>query len=388
MKRTCLSALAGLLILSSCSESFDKLTTRVMDVAKQQCVLMDARLPKDKMPRSFENSENVDSPLRWWCSGFFPGTLWEIYMATGDQEILEIAKKQTLKLSGICREDTHHDIGFQVNSSFGNAYRATGCECWLPVIDSAATKLAGRFVPEAGIIQSWESSRKWDCPVIIDNMMNLELLEYAAKMFDKPQFDAIARSHADVTMKNHFRDDYTTWHVVAYDRSNGDVVKKQTHQGYSDDSAWARGQAWALYGYTMMYRETGVEEYLAQAEMVADMIIPHLPGDGIPYWDFDAPDIPKALRDASAGAVMASAYVELSTLTEDKARAKQYKAVAGKMIRTLSSKKYLAKPGENGFFLLKHSVGSLPGNSEVDVPLSYADYYFLEAINRYNSLEQ
>ena len=380
-------ATAALLALVSCTEKFDDLTARVMDVARQQCILMDERIADNVMPKTFKDGINEDSPLKWWCSGFFPGTLWEVYQATGDEEILAIAAKQTLKLSGICHEDTHHDIGFQVNSSFGNAYRATGDPCWLPVIDSAATKLAGRFIPAAGIIQSWKSSKKWDCPVIIDNMMNLELLEYASKLFDKPQLDAIACSHADVTMKNHFRDDYTTWHVLAYDRSNGDVIKKQTHQGYSDDSAWSRGQAWALYGYTMMYRETGHERYLAQAENVADMLLPRLPGDGIPYWDFDAPKIPKELRDASAGAIMASAFVELSTLTKDKAKSKAYRKMALRQIRTLSGKEYLAAPGENGCFILKHSVGSIPGNSEVDVPLSYADYYYLEAINRFNTLE-
>ncbi len=379
---------ASVALSSSCTEKFSDLSDRVFDVAKKQCVLMDSRLPDDMMPRNFQDGENVDAPLRWWCSGFFPGTLWEIYMATGDGEVLGLAKKQTLKLSGICELDTHHDIGFQVNSSFGNAFRATGDSTWLPVIQAAATKLAGRFNPVAGVTQSWKSSKKWACPVIIDNMMNLELLEYASKLFGNEEFDMIARTHANTTMRNHFREDYTTWHVVAYDPETGEVVKKQTHQGYSDDSAWSRGQAWALYGYTMMYRETSDEAYLEQAENVAAMLMRRLPGDSIPYWDFDAPDIPGALRDASAGAIMASAFVELSTLTKDAARAAAYKKLAEKQIRALASKKYLARPGENGFFLLKHSVGSLPGKSEVDVPLSYADYYFLEAINRFNALEK
>ena len=387
MKKTVL-ALAALTVLASCSEKFANLTTRVMDTAVKQCISMDARLPEDKMPRTFQDGENVDGALRWWCSGFFPGSLWEIYMATGNEEILAIAKKQTLKLSGICELDTHHDIGFQVNSSFGNAFRATGDSTWLPVIQAAATKLAGRFNPNAGVTQSWKSSKKWACPVIIDNMMNLELLEYASKLFGNSEFDAIARTHANTTMRNHFREDYTTWHVVAYDPETGEVVKKQTHQGYSDDSAWSRGQAWALYGYSMMYRETGDEAYLAQAENVAEMLLNRLPGDGIPYWDFDDPAIPGALRDASAGAIMASAFVELSTFTKDAAKAASYKKIAEKQIRELASKRYLAKPGENGFFLLKHSVGSLPSKSEVDVPLSYADYYFLEAINRFNALEK
>ncbi len=389
MKKTLFAAVMAIAICSaSCQEKFDRLTSRVMTLAKEQCVLMDSRLPDNMMPRTFENGENVDCKLRWWCSGFFPGTLWEIYMATGDQEVLEIAKKQTLKLSGICEEDTHHDIGFQVNSSFGNAFRATADSSWLPVIEAAATKLSGRFIPAAGVTQSWKARKKWTCPVIIDNMMNLELLEYASKLFDRPEFDEIARTHARTTIKNHFREDFTTWHVVDYNPETGEVNIKQTHQGYSDDSAWARGQAWAVYGYTMMTRETGCPEFLAQAENVARMLLGRLPKDGIPYWDFDAPDIPKALRDASAGAIMASAFVELSTMTSDAALSDACRKMAEKQIRTLAGKEYLAKKGENGYFLLKHSVGSLPGKSEVDVPLSYADYYFLEAINRFNALNK
>ena len=218
--------------------------------------------------------------------------------------------------------------------------------------------------------------------------MNLELLEYASKLFDRPEFDEIARTHATTTMKNHFREDYTTWHVVDYNPETGEINIKQTHQGYSDDSAWARGQAWGLYGYTMMARETGAPEFLAQAEHIGDMLLGRLPKDGIPFWDFDAPDIPKTYRDASAGAVMASGFVQLSTLTADPAKAKAYLDMGIKQIRTLAGKEYLAKPGENGGFLLKHSVGSLPANSEVDVPLSYADYYFLEAIGRVNALQK
>ena len=373
-------ATAALLALVSCTEKFDDLTARVMDVARQQCILMDERLADNVMPKTFKDGINEDSPLKWWCSGFFPGTLWEVYQATGDEEILAIAAKQTLKLSGICHEDTHHDIGFQVNSSFGNAYRATGDPCWLPVIDSAATKLAGRFIPAAGIIQSWKSSKKWDCPVIIDNMMNLELLEYASKLFDKPQLDAIACSHADVTMKNHFRDDYTTWHVLAYDRSNGDVIKKQTHQGYSDDSAWSRGQAWALYGYTMCYRYTSDPRYLEHARKVAAFILnhPRLPEDLVPYWDFDAPGIPDEPRDASAAAIIASALYELEGYSPDNG----YRQKADKIVESLATDAYLARRGTNGNFILMHSVGSIPHGNEIDVPLSYADYYYLEALTR------
>jgi uncharacterized protein YyaL (SSP411 family) len=218
-------------------------------------------------------------------------------------------------------------------------------------------------------------------------MMNLELLEEASKMFGCDSFANIARIHANTTMENHFRDDYTSYHLVCYDMEDGTVAQKRTVQGYADDSAWARGQAWALYGYTMMFRESADEKYLQQAINVADMIIPYLPEDGVPYWDFNDPRIPEIYRDASAGAVMASAYIELSQFVSNKAKSKKYLKTAEKIIRTLASDEYLCAEGECHGFLLKHSVGHLPKNSEVDVPLTYADYYFLEALIRYNRAE-
>ena len=193
---------------------------------------------------------------------------------------------------------------------------------------------------------------------------------------------SIATTHANTTIKNHFRDDYTTFHVVDYDPVTGAVRHRQTAQGYSDASAWARGQAWGLYGYTMMADKTGDPAYLAQAQAIAKMLISRLPADGVPYWDFDAPDIPNALRDASAGAIIASALVKLSKLTADAKLSKRFADQAELTLRTLASDDYLAPVGENGNFLIRHSVGNLPGNGEVDVPLSYADYYFLEALLR------
>jgi hypothetical protein len=225
-------------------------------------------------------------------------------------------------------------------------------------------------------------------------MMNLELLTVAAGISGEDSLADIAVTHALTTKKNHFRPDYTTWHLLDYDPETGDIRSKETVQGYADESAWSRGQAWALYGYTMMYRETGIKEFLDQAEHIAGMLIGKLPEDGIPYWDFNAPGAPEGfeeapelpVRDASAGAIMASAFIELSTLTSDGKSAAEYLATARKQMMTLGSDEYLAKYGENGFFILKHSVGSFPENREVDVPLSYADYYFLEALIRYSKL--
>ena len=278
-----------------------------------------------------------------------------------------------------------HDLGFIVWCSYGNAFRLTGDETYKPMIEDAAEILAARYSPVTKTIRSWNYPLEYQ--VIIDNMMNLELLEEASKMFACDSLAQIARTHANTTMENHFREDYTTYHLVCYNLEDGSVDRRVTVQGYADDSAWARGQAWALYGYTMMFRESADEKYLQQAINVADMIIPYLPEDGVPYWDFNDPRIPEIYRDASAGAVMASAYIELSQFVSNKAKSKKYLKTAEKIIRTLASDEYLCAEGECHGFLLKHSVGHLPKNSEVDVPLTYADYYFLEALIRYNCAE-
>jgi unsaturated chondroitin disaccharide hydrolase len=267
--------------------------------------------------------------------------------------------------------------------SYGQAYRITGSRRWLGRLFESAEKLSKRFNPTVGAIKSWDFVRKdWQYPVIIDNMMNLELLTRASKLFRNDALRDVAVSHARTTARNAFRPDFTSCHLVDYDPSTGAVRSKQTVQGYSDASAWARGQAWAFYGYTMMYRETGLEEFLAQACDIARMLLSRLPSDGIPYWDFDNPAIPAALKDASAGAIMASAFAELSGLAKDPALAQSCLEMARTQVRTLSTIEYLAPAGQNCGFLLKHSVGNLPEKSEVDVALTYADYYYLEAVSR------
>ena len=365
-------------------ESMDEVADRVFDRAVHQLILTDASLGEKEYPRSLDAEGNlVKSDNKWWCCGFYPGSLWYTYEHTGNEQIKALADKYTrsLVINEIRRD---HDMGFIVWCSYGNAFRLTGDESYKPMIEDAAEILAARFSPVTKTIRSWNYPLEYQ--VIIDNMMNLELLEEASKMFACDSLDLIARTHANTTMENHFRDDYSSYHLVCYDMEDGSVERKVTVQGYADDSAWARGQAWAVYGYAMMYRETGVEEYLQQAVNVADMIIPYLPEDGVPYWDFNDPKIPDTYRDASAGAVIASALVELSGYVDSKSKARKYLASAETILRTLASDKYLCAEGECHGFLLKHSVGNLPKNSEVDVPLTYADYYFLEALIRYNNL--
>lgn len=381
MKRL-VSYLLALVAISGCcrQESMEALTDRVFELAKVQMVLMDQTLTDETTPRS----TNADGSFRtadryWWCSGFYPGSLWYTYLYTGDAVIRDLAHKHTVKLDSVMFVRFDHDLGFQMNCSYGNALRITGDKQYEQRMIESSYALASRFNPNTNTLRSW-SHGKWEYPVIIDNMMNLELLLEGHRLSGDEVLYDVATTHADVTMANHFRQDYSCWHLVNYNPSDGTILGKQTVQGYSDDSAWARGQAWALYGYTMMYWKTGLGKYLSQAERIADMLVSRLPEDGIPYWDFDDPNIPEALKDASAGAVMASAFYRLSRLTENDQRSDIYFKMADKQVRTLATEEYLAKPGENHNFLLKHSVGFLKNNSEVDAPLTYADYYFLEAL--------
>jgi hypothetical protein len=384
--RTFIALLSSALwLMTGCvSETMKTVSDRVFDRAVEQFALMDSQLDEGEFPRSLDTLGNlVTSDSKWWCCGFFPGSLWYTYEYSGNEQIKALAEKYTrsIKTKELLFD---HDLGFEVWCSYGNAYRLTGDQTYIPEIEEAAALLATRYSPTVGAIRSWNNPHK-GFRVIIDNMMNLELLEEASKMFVCDSLDRIARSHANTTMKNHFREDYTCWHLVNYVDEDGSVRRKHTVQGYSDDSAWARGQAWALYGYTMMYRETGLQEYLQQAVNVGNMILPYLPEDGVTYWDFNDPAIPDTYRDASAAAVMASAYLELSGYVGKKQKMK-YKETAEKIIRTLASDDYLCAPGECHGFLLKHSVGSIPHGSEIDVPLTYADYYFLEALIRYKNL--
>jgi hypothetical protein len=330
----------------------------------------------DEMPKTFEKGELVTANIRWWTSGFFPGSLWLLYEHTGDDKLREYAEHFTARLESLKDYRGTHDLGFMVFCSYGNGYRLTGNESYKGIINEASASLATRFNPTVGAIRSWNTGRKErpeeDYIVIIDNMMNLEMLEWSG-------YSDIARRHADTTLENHFREDNSSYHVVTYNELTGEVTDKRTAQGLADGSAWARGQVWGLYGYTMMYRITGLERYLEQAVKIADYVIPRLPEDAIPNWDFDAE---QQMKDSSAGSIMASALIELYGLTNNEL----YLTTAERQLRSLCSEAYLAPAGENGNFILRHGTGHLPAGTEVDVPLTYGDYYFIEAAMRYLAL--
>ena len=356
------------------------LSNRVFALAEEQTVYMDSLLPEGRCPRTFQGDTLVTSDIGWWTSGFYPGVLWQMYSLTGKESFHDLAVKHTLPLAGLLDRETDHDIGFQLMCSFAlwghydythkHEMNVLSAEQIDDILTKGAEKLAARFVPEAGIIRSWNWGA-WNIPVIIDNMMNLELLmEYGDR--------EVAEKHALTTARNHFREDGTTFHLVDY-ADDGTVLGRQTVQGYADDSAWARGQAWALYGYAMMASGKTNPLYERTAWKLAQWLMAHLPEDGVPYWDFSQSDY----KDASAGAIIACGLLKLWDLQGRQADDPAL-AMAERILRTLASPEYLAEPRTNGGFLLKHGVGNLPGHSEVDVPLTYADYYFLEALNWYS----
>ncbi|HUJ42367.1 MAG TPA: glycoside hydrolase family 88 protein [Opitutaceae bacterium] len=352
----------------------------------QYSQLLDRVKGDPNLPRTYAQGRVVTVPPRDWTSGFFPGALWLLYDYTRDPRWRSAAEEYTARLEPIKDFTGSHDVGFILLCSFGNGLRLTGRPDYRAVLLQGARSLSTRFSPAVGAIRSWDS-HEWQYPVIIDNMMNLELLMWAAREGGEPRFRQIALSHADKTLANHFRPDGSSYHLVDYDPTTGRVLKQQTVQGAADDSAWARGQAWGLYGFVMMFRESRQPAYLDQAAKIARFLMnhPHLPDDKIPYWDFDAPGIPDAPRDASAAAIMCSALVELSAYVEPEL-SRQCLAVAERQVRSLSSPRYRAAPGENGNFLLRHCVGKKPANEEVDQPLIHADYYFLEALLRHRAM--
>lgn len=319
-----------------------------------------------------------------WTSGFFPGSLWYAYELTGDKDLKTQAVRYTNMLNSVRYYKDNHDIGFMMNCSYGNALRLAPSDTIQAVLIETADNLCGRFDERIGCIRSWNFG-PWNFPVIIDNMMNLVLLFNAYRLTKDMKYYNVAVRHAQTTMKNHFRPDYTSYHVVSYN-SDGTVETKCTHQGQHNESVWARGQAWGVYGYTACYRETRNLDFLNQAMHIADMIMEKVTTeDCIPYWDYEAPATSDTPRDASAAAITASAFLELSTLAPE---GQKYFYYAERLLKRLSQSDYLAKKGENGGFLLKHSVGSLPHGAEVDAPLNYADYYYLEALKRYLDMQE
>ena len=341
-------------------------------------------IPEDKVPRSYseENGYRMVDYNDWTC-GFPAGSFWLMYELTEDDYWKNVAIENTEKLDGVQYLTNTHDLGFMVFCSYGNGYRLTQNEEYKEIIIQASESLITRFNPTVGAIKSWDNDN-WQYPVIIDNMMNLEMLFWASEVTGDPKYRNVAVSHADVTIENHFMDDMSAYHVISFDTITGKPLEKVTHQGFDNTSKWGRGQAWGLYGFMMTYRETGEEKYLEIAEEMGKMIIGNLPDDMISYWDYDDPQIPDTERDASAAAITSAALFELSTYSDD---GPTYLQAANEILDGLTSSEYRATNGENGGFILMHSVGNKPAGSEIDVAINYADYYYIQALKQQQNLQ-
>ncbi len=357
------------------------------DMAIEQLALQLIEAEKNnRIPRTVK----VDGEMHWtnqkfdWTEGFFPGSLWYLYEYTKDEKWKDAAESFQAMFENHKYMTAYHDLGFIFNCSYGKGYELTENSDFAAVMITAADSLSTRFDSTIGCIKSWDVDKGWQAergwlfPVIIDNLMNLELLFKASELTGNPKYKTIAIAHANTTLKNHFREDHSSYHVVDYDPATGDVRSKQTAQGFANESAWARGQAWGLYGYTVCYRYTKDKKYLDQAIKIAQFIADNKPADGIPYWDYNADKIPNEPRDVSAAAITVSALIELDGYTKD-----SYLPQIDQILNSLGSDIYTSKIGENHNFILKHSVGSIPHGNEIDVPLNYADYYYLEALIRY-----
>lgn len=413
MKKRLLPFIIGaMLAVTACQETpKENWTTHALNVASHQSKLTATEIADSTlMPRSIWTGYDVDflvsqmeqnleifqdslwpnTPVQKigkrrlcniynWTSGFFPGSLWYTYELTGDEKLKAQAIKYTNLLNPIRHYKDNHDIGFMMNCSYGNALRLSPNDTIQAILVETADNLCERFDPQIGCIRSWNFGH-WNYPVIIDNMMNLDLLFNASKLTGSNKYYDVAVKHAKTTMKHHFRPDFTCYHVVSYN-NDGTVESKGTHQGKHHESSWSRGQAWAVYGYTACYRETQDTDFLKHAIHIANMIMERVKtDDNIPYWDYNAPALKDTPRDASAAAVTASAFLELSTFAPD---GQKYYKYAENLLKNLSGKEYLAEKSTNQGFILMHSVGSLPHGSEIDTPINYADYYYLEALKRY-----
>ena len=385
---TCAHQPSGTLDVNKALDYCAKQTQRTLTELKT-----DSGIDYTMMPRNIMADEQHwncrKATKEEWCAGFWPGVLWYDYEYTKDKQVLEEAENFTHSLKFLSHIPAYdHDLGFLVFCSYGNGYRLTKNPAYKQVILDTADTLATLFNPIVGTILSWPREvepRNWLHNTIMDNMINLEMLFWAAKNGGNPYLYDIAVSHADKTMKSQFRPDYTSYHVAVYDTITGNLIKGVTHQGYADSTMWARGQAWAIYGYTVVYRETKDPKYLDFAQKVTDVYLDRLPEDKVPYWDFDDPSIPNAPRDASAGAVVASALLELSTYLPN-GTGKRYKDAAIEMLTSLSSDSY--QSGESKPSFLLHSVGHWPNHSEIDASIIYADYYYIEALLRLKRLQE
>lgn len=376
-----------------------KLTNQVvqaLDFSVQQYKLMVASLPDSTtFPRRTKSATDgtlVTVKAGDWTSGFFPGCLWYLYQYTGDVYWKSKALKWTGNLlSQKTNYNQGHDLGFVMNSSYGNAFRMTGDSSNIPILIESGQTLSNRFSPQVGCTKSWNSGSwaswsnntgSWSFPVIIDNMMNLELLIKTSIYTNDSSYYKNACTHANTTLLNHIRSDSSTFHVVDYDNITGLIRARGTKQGLADASCWSRGQAWGIYGFSMMYKYSNDSVYLKTAKKLLGYYLKNKPTDYIPFWDYNVPTIPNTYRDASAAAITSSALIDLYISTNDSS----YLIYAENIIQSLGTSSYTNALGTKANFILSHSTGGTNGY-EPDVSQNYAEYYYIETLVKYLGLD-
>jgi len=338
---------------------------------------------QQKLPRViFQNQKHWSgSSINSWTSGFYAGLLWLMYDYTGDEYWKQNAAYYTHLLEPVKRLPWKtHDFSFMMYYSYGLGFQFTKSENYRRILLETADSLATLYNPKTGTIESWpwmKRKRNWPHTTIIDNMMNLELLFWAADNGGNSHYRDIAIKHAKKTMQDFIRPDFSTIHIVIYDSASSKIIKKATVQGYGDNTTWARGHSWATYGFIKAYKYCRKDEFLKTAKNLAHYYLNTVPEDMIPYWDFDAPLIPNEPKDASAAAIMASALFELSNFCQKDKEKQKYFTAGMNILRTLNSEKYKSR---NNDAFLTGSVGSKPNGNEVDVSLIYTDYFYLEAL--------
>ncbi|MNO24731.1 Unsaturated glucuronyl hydrolase [compost metagenome] len=364
------------------------MTTTMETISEEVWSRLDAKVPRmlaslgNKCPH-VAGSDGIydDTRLDWWTSGFWPGILWLMHDMTGEQSLKDAAWSWDERLFKLFQEENafDHDVGFHYLPTAVFKYKLTGDKEALRRGLFAANYLAGRFNPRGGYIRAWNGGDKagWS---IIDTMMNVSLLFWASEESGDPRFAHIARAHADRVMREFVRADGSTHHIVAFDPETGERIEALGGQGAGPDSAWSRGNAWALYGLANTYRYTGDSAYLSAAQRVANFFIAGLPEDGVPPWDFRASQVEEGEevpRDTSAGAIAASGLLELAGLL-DEPIGRPYWAAAERILGSLAAK-YATWDDPQHEAILLQGTGHKPANQNVNVSLIYGDYFFVEA---------
>ena len=332
----------------------------------------------DYMPYSTEGGQWKETKIGWWTNGFWPATMWQMYLMTKKELYREEAVRAEKMLDEALQDfkTLHHDVGFMWLIQSGVRYALEKNQDSFDRVLFAATTLAGRYNPN-GFIRAWNGQGKegW---AIVDCMMNIPLLYWASEMTGDPRYRLMAMNHADTTMRCFVRPDGSCNHIVIFNPETGEMLDNPGGQGYESGSSWSRGQSWALYGFTLSYLHTGKQEYLDTAKRVANYFISQIADDFIPRCDFRQPREPE-IKDNAAGNIAASGLIELSRLVPEAEAAPYYQAGV-RILR--AQEKDSADWTENDPAIFQKCTTAYHAQDGRHITMNYADFYFAEAIGK------